>query len=62
MTLATNSRDVTFWIIDDVAGGGLFPSNLQKYVNHQTYTFTLYIERIVIDGKQVEVTTGIADD
>ncbi len=62
MTLATNSRDVTFWIIDDVAGGGLFPSNLEKYVNHQTYTFTLYIERIVIDGKRVEVTTGIADD
>ena len=62
MTLATNSRDVTFWIIDDVAGGGLFPSNLQKYENHQTYTFTLYIERIVTDEEQVEITTGIADD
>ena len=62
MTLATNSRDVTFWIIDDVAGGGLFPSNLQKYENHQAYTFTLYIERIVTDGKQIEITTGIADD
>lgn len=62
MTLATNSRDVTFWIIDDVAGGGLFPSNLQKYENHQAYTFTLYIERIVTDGVQVEITTGIADD
>ncbi len=62
MTLATNSRDVTFWIIDDVAGGGFFPSNLQKYENHQVYTFTLYIERIVRDGEQVEITTGIADD
>lgn len=62
MTLATNSRNVTFWIIDDVAGGGLFPSNLQKYRNHQMYTFTLYIERIVTEGEQVEITTGIADD
>ena len=62
MTLDTNSRDVTFWIIDDVAGGGLFPSNLQKYENRQAYTFTLYVERIVTDGKQVEITTGIADD
>ena len=62
MTLATNSRDVTFWVIDDVAGGGLLPSNLQKYENHQAYTFTLYIERIVTDGVQVEITTGIADD
>ena len=62
MTLATNSRNVTFWIIDDVAGDGLFPSNLQKYRNHQMYTFTLYIERIVTDGEQIEITTGIADD
>ena len=62
MTIATYNRDVTFWIIDDVAGNGLFPSNLQKYENHQAYTFTLYIERIVTDGKQVEITTGIADD
>ncbi|MXZ01515.1 hypothetical protein F4Y93_13065, partial [Candidatus Poribacteria bacterium] len=49
MTLATNNRNVTFWIVDDVAGEGLFPSNLQKYKNHQTYPFTLYIERIVRD-------------
>ncbi len=62
MTLDTNNRNVTFWIVDDVAGGGFFPSNLQKYENHQTYTFTLYIERIVTDKEQVEITTGIADD
>ena len=62
MTLATNNRNVTFWIIDDVAGGDLFPSNLQKYENHQTYTFTLYVESIVTDEEQIEITTGIADD
>lgn len=62
MTLATNSRNVTFWIVDDVAGDGLFPSNLEKYKNHQTYPFTLYIERIVSTDGQVEITTGIADD
>ena len=62
MTLATNNRDVTFWIVDDAAGDGLFPSNLEKYKNYQTYTFTLYIERIVRDKGQVEITTGIADD
>ena len=62
MTLATNNRNVTFWIIDDAAGDGLLPSNLEKYKNHQTYTFTLYIERIVRDKGQVEITTGIADD
>ena len=62
MTLATNNRNATFWIIDDAAGDGLFPSNLEKYKNHQTYTFTLYIERIVRDKGQVEITTGIADD
>lgn len=67
MTLATNNRDVTFWIVDDAAGNGLFPSNflpsnLQKYKNHQTYPFTLYIERIVRDKGQVEITSGIADD
>ena len=62
MTLDTNNRNVTFWIIDDVAGEGLFPSKLQKYENHQMYTFTLYIESIVTDGVQVEITTGIADD
>ena len=62
MTLATNNRNVTFWIVDDVAGDGLFPSNLEKYKNHQTYMFTLYIERIVTDREQVEITTGIADD
>ena len=62
MTLATNNRNVTFWIIDDVAGGELFPSNLQKYENHQQYTFTLYIEKIVMDKEQIEITTGIADD
>ena len=62
MTLATSNRNVTFWIIDDVAGDGLFPSNLQKYKDGQTYTFTLYIQRIVRDREQVEITTGIADD
>ena len=62
MTLATNDRNVTFWIVDDAAGDGLFPSNFQKYKDHQTYTFTLYIERIVKDKGQVEITTGIADD
>lgn len=62
MTLATNNRNVTFWIIDDAAGDDLFPSNFEKYKNHQTYTFTLYIERIVRDKGQVEITTGIADD
>ena len=62
MTLATNNKNVTFWIIDDAAGDGLLPSNLEKYKNHQTYTFTLYIERIVRDKGQVEITTGIADD
>ncbi len=62
MTLATNNRNVTFWIVDDAAGDGLFPSNLEKYKNHQTYTFTLYIERIVTDEGQVEITSGIADD
>ncbi|MYC77896.1 hypothetical protein F4X10_19205 [Candidatus Poribacteria bacterium] len=62
MTLDTNNRNVTFWIIDDVAGDGLFPSKLQKYENHQMYTFTLYVESIVTDGVQVEITTGIADD
>ena len=62
MTLATNSRNVTFWVIDDVATGDILPSNLEKYENHQTYTFTLYIQSIVRDGEQVEITTGIADD
>ena len=62
MTLATNNRNVTFWIIDDAAGDGLLPSNLEKYRNHQRYTFTLYIERIVRDKGQVEITTGLADD
>ena len=62
MTLATNDQNVTFWIVDDVAGGGVFPSNLKKYKNHQTYPFTLYIERIVRDKGQVEITSGIADD
>lgn len=62
MTLDTNNRNVTFWIIDDMAGDGLFPSTLQKYENHQMYTFTLYVESIVTDGIQVEITTGIADD
>jgi len=62
MTLATNNRNVTFWIIDDAAGDSPLPSNLEKYKNHQTYTFTLYIERIVRDKGQVEITTGIADD
>ncbi len=62
MTLDTNNRNVTFWIIDDVAGEGLFPSKLQKYENHQMYTFTLYVESIVTDGVQIEITTGIADD
>lgn len=62
MTLDTNNRNVTFWIIDDAAGDSLFPSNLEKYKNHQTYTFTLYIERIVRDEGQVEITSGIADD
>lgn len=62
MTLATNNRNVTFWIVDDAAGDGLFPSNLEKYKNHQTYPFTLYIERIVRDKGQVEITSGIADD
>lgn len=62
MMLATDNRNVTFWIVDDVAGDGLFPSNLEKYKNHQTYTFTLYVERIVTEGELVEITTGIADD
>ena len=62
MTLATNDRNVTFWIVDDAAGDGPFPPNLEKYKNHQTYPFTLYIERIVRDERQVEITTGIADD
>ena len=62
MTLATNNRDVTFWIVDDTPGGGPFLSNFEKYKNHQTYTFTLYIERIVREKGQVEITTGIADD
>ena len=62
MTLATNNSNVTFWIVDDTPGDNLFPSNLEKYKNHQTYTFTLYIERIVRDKGQVEITTGIADD
>ena len=62
MTLATNNKNVTFWIVDDVAAGGFFPSNLQKYKDRQIYTFTLYIENIVTDEKLVEITTGIADD
>ena len=62
MTLATNDRNVTFWIVDDAAGDNVFPSNLEKYKNHQMYTFTLYIESIVRDKGQVEITTGIADD
>ena len=62
MTLATDNRNVTFWIVDDAAGDGLFRSNLEKYKNHQTYPFTLYIERIVKDKEQVEITSGIADD
>ena len=62
MTLATNNSNVTFWIVDDAAGEGLFPSNLEKYKNHQAYPFTLYIERIVRDEGQVEITSGIADD
>ena len=62
MTLDTHNRNVTFWVIDDVPGDDLFPSKLQKYENHQMYTFTLYIESIVTDGIQIEITTGIADD
>ena len=62
MMLTTDNRNVIFWIVDDVAGGGFFPSNLEKYKNHQTYTFTLYVERIVTEGELVEITTGIADD
>ena len=62
MTLDTNNKNVTFWIIDDTAGDGLFPSNLQKYENHQMYTFTLYVESIVTDGVRIEIATGIADD
>ena len=62
MTLDTNNRNVTFWVIDDMIGDGLFPSKLQKYENHQMYTFTLYVENIVTDGVQIEITTGIADD
>ena len=62
MTLATHNKNITFWIIDDIAGDDTIPSNLQEYRNHQTYTFTLYIERIVTEGEQVEITTGIADD
>ena len=63
MTLATYDRNVTFWIVDDAAGDSPSPpSNLQHYKNHQTYTFTLYIESIVSDKGQVEITTGIADD
>ena len=62
MTLATDNRNVTFWIVDDAAGDGFFRSNLEKYKNHQTYPFTLYIERIVKDKEQVEITSGIADD
>ncbi len=62
MMLTTNNRNVTFWIVDDIAGGGFFPSNLEKYKNHETYTFTLYVERVVTEGALVEITTGIADD
>ena len=62
MMLTTDNRNVTFWIVDDVAGGGFFPSNLEKYKNHETYTFTLYVERVVTEGELVEITTGIADD
>ena len=62
MMLTTDDRNVTFWIVDDVAGGGFFPSNLEKYKNHETYTFTLYVERVVTEGELVEITTGIADD
>lgn len=62
MTLDTNNRNVTFWVIDDAAGDGLFPSKLQNYENHRMYIFTLYVESIVTDGVQIEVTTGIADD
>ena len=62
MMLVPNDRNVTFWVVDDVAGDSFLPSNLEKYKNHETYTFTLYIERIVRDEGQVEITTGIADD
>ena len=62
MMLATDNKNVTFWIVDDVAGGGFFPSNLAKYKNHETYTFTLYVESVVTEGELVEITTGIADD
>ena len=62
MMLATNNKNILFWIVDDVAAGGFLPSNLEQYKNDQTYTFTLYIERVVTEAGQVEVTTGIADD
>ena len=62
MMLTTNNGNVIFWIVDDVAGGGFLPSNLEKYKNHETYTFTLYVERVVTEGELVEITTGIADD
>ena len=62
MMLVTHNRNVTFWVVDDVAGDGFLPSNLEKYKNHETYTFTLYIERIVTEEGQVEITTGIAND
>ena len=62
MLLATNDKDVVFWVVDDVAADGFFASNLERYADRQAYTFTLYVERIVTDGEQVEITTGIADD
>ena len=60
MPLATNKSNVVFWVVDDVI---IFTAaNLSKYDNHQTYTFTLYIESIWARKGHYSVFSGIADD
>ena len=57
MPLATNKNNVVFWVVDDM--GPFSAINLSNYDNHQTYTFTLYIESIWANKGKFEIFAGI---
>lgn len=60
MPLATKNENVVFWVVDDIIIFGAV--NLEKYDDHQTYTFTLYIENVWSDKGSFSIFAGIADD
>lgn len=60
MPLATNKNNVVFWVVDDM--GPFSAVNLSKYDNHQTYTFTLYIESVWARKGHYSIFSGVADD